>query len=365
MISNIVFDADKTCVRKLTTISTQAEIQTWLEDFLMSNSTNVCLLIADMQHVSTRIINHVRILVEELERVTECSSNKVFFLLLCLTPKQFFYPPYPSFFLKGWEHYYLDTIGSSNSFDIQDWLRNCLHVGTHQNTFLLKHLHEMLEDVIAHLLSSVNFDCDTHAQRCFNCPMKVPKREQLLHEILKTKGVYTVLCEKFCAYWTPQMMLKCMQDAARVSISRKSMVSMAESVKGSFRNYFINFFTYMMLRINRDFYLDILCNEPYCKVVLEPFKDILRELPVPDLPQIGSGVSYSLSRSITRTPIFPFFTYIRDQMDELLERSKKRISEKRLFLGETSLPLVSGDNTFHQSLIEELSCEIEVRLSYN
>ena len=356
-VKRLVFDPEKTIIRKLSTISTQAEIHSCLESAVASSTTKVCLLVANMQHLSTRIINHVRILLEEVEKVSlECRSNKVFVLLLCLTPKQFFYSPYPTLFLKGWEYYYLDTISADSSLKIHDWLRCCLQVGAPQNSFLMKALEEMLPKAITAAVSNVSFGCK--AEKIFNCSMPTPQRRQLLEDTLVRKGVYMVLCEKFCSYWTPSLMLHYMQEAARISIARKSIVCMAESIQHTFKGFFRDFFTYMISVINQEWYLDILCDEQYEDIILAAFKDILRDYPTPALPQLSH--SRHSHRRVKYTPIFPFFTHLHNVVDNLLELCKKKVSEEQSLPGKCDLPLVSNSEELFQTLVEELTTAVKV-----
>ena len=56
--------------------------------------------------------------------------KKLFVLLLHFPPSMFFDACYPSLFLRGWNHYYLDTIGHTPSLtpgvvNIEEWFERC------------------------------------------------------------------------------------------------------------------------------------------------------------------------------------------------------------------------------------------------
>ncbi len=76
------------------------------------------------------MVNHLRVMIEEAEFQTTPTSKKLFVLLLHFPPAMFFDSCYPSLFLRGWNHYYLDSIGHCPSLhpgqlDIEEWLQRC------------------------------------------------------------------------------------------------------------------------------------------------------------------------------------------------------------------------------------------------
>ena len=359
-VRKIVYDPQKTCIRKLSSVSTQAEIHNFMENFIASHTYTVCLLIANMQYLSTNIVNHVRIILEQIEANNDSSHNKIFILLLCLTPKQFFYPPYPSLFLKEWDYYYLDTIASNSPLGIQDWLRACLQVGTPQTDFLLKVLDEMLPSALTTAESSIEIGRKT--RKAVSCPMTIPQQSQSLRDIFVEKGLYAALCQKFCSYWTPSLMLHYLQEAAHIIRSKKSMVCLAESMEHVFKKYFLDFIVYMVSKINQDGYFDILIDQQYSPIVLEPFKDILRDIPTPELPQLSQRRFFPVS--VRFTPTFPFFTYVRNTVDKLLEQSAEKVSNKHFPPGNSHLPVVAGNEDLFQNMKEELKYAVEVS-TYN
>ena len=75
-------------------------------------------------------VNHLRVMIEEAETLAVPMSCKLFVLLLHFPPVMFFDACYPSLFLRGWSHYYLDSIGRSSSahhgtLDIEEWFQRC------------------------------------------------------------------------------------------------------------------------------------------------------------------------------------------------------------------------------------------------
>ena len=83
------------------------------------------------QETSDEMVNHLRVMVEEEEVQSSSRNKKLFVLVLHFPPAMFFDSCYPSLFLRGWNHYYLDSIGhcptisSGHLVDIEQWLQRC------------------------------------------------------------------------------------------------------------------------------------------------------------------------------------------------------------------------------------------------
>ena len=88
------------------------------------------LIVINMQYSTVEIVNHLRIMIEEAEAQFHSSEelNKLFVVLLHFPPEMFFNHCYPSLFLSGWDHYYLDTIAPPEEkgvIDICQWFSHC------------------------------------------------------------------------------------------------------------------------------------------------------------------------------------------------------------------------------------------------
>ena len=68
LLSEVVFSKlDKLALCKLSSIQTQSSVQELLRSFIRSPSQQVLLLLANMQEVGRDIINHLRVMMEEVE----------------------------------------------------------------------------------------------------------------------------------------------------------------------------------------------------------------------------------------------------------------------------------------------------------
>ena len=77
------------------------------------------------------MVNHLKVMIEEAEAQTlTTSTNKLFVLLLHFPLAMFFDACYPALFLRGWNYYYLDSIGQRSThfpgkLGIEEWFQRC------------------------------------------------------------------------------------------------------------------------------------------------------------------------------------------------------------------------------------------------
>ena len=141
-------------VTKVTNSTTQSSITSKLKLFCTSETLEVMMLVINMQHFSVKIVNHLRIMIEEAEVLYPKEIKdipKLFVVFLHFPPEMFFSHCYPSLFLFNWDHYYLDTIAPSEEnavIDISQWFsyfcisENC---NSEQSIFLLEPLRKLME----------------------------------------------------------------------------------------------------------------------------------------------------------------------------------------------------------------------------
>ncbi len=329
IISNLVFeDADQLIVHKISALPSQSAVQEMLGDFV-SGPYQVCLLLANMLETSSKIINHIRVMIEEAEMKSQ-SRTKLFVLLLHFPPAQFFQHCYPALFLRGWDHTYLDAIAHSTVegvVNIEDWFFKCCFpmatdaLADEEDT-LLKSLDHLLPQAISVLSARVYFGNKNDGS--FNSSMNATQRGEALRRLLFECGVGAVLCEKFRAYWKPKVMAEYLERAASFSKQRESTLNITDSIQTQFRDLFFDFCVYMLTRANENFNLDIVffrdCPRPFHKLFIQIFKIF----PTPKLSQLNL-----LSNNLpglhppAPSPHFPFFTLVRGLMDKQVEVSSE------------------------------------------
>lgn len=354
-VAEFVFvETDKLMIHNLSSLLSQSSVQELLKDFVSSEKTQVCLLLANMQETSSKTINHIRVMIEEAELRGRDNNCKLFVLLLHFPPAQFFQYCYPVLFLKGWEYIYMDKIAQSTNkgvVDIKDWFIRCCFPDKesfNETDVLLQSLKQLLPQAISILSARMYFG--NKSDGSFNSNMNVTERSNALKILLFEKKMGEVLCEKFCLYWKPKVMTEYLERAATVSKQRESTLSITDSIQTQFKGLFMDFCVYMLTQANKNFNLDIVYDKDLSSPLYKIFIDIFKILPVPKLKQLNllSNSLHTLKAPV-HCPQFPFFNLVCDlmenQVDMNLEASNLRLniladhtSQERL----TNSLLVSG-----------------------
>ena len=323
-----------------------------------------------MQETSQQVVNHLRIMIEEAE-MHSTQQAKLFVMLLHFPPAQFFDPCYPSLFLKGWDHCYLDTVAHSTSqgvVNIRDWLwRCCFPKKTPlppQKDSLVLALKEILPEAISILSSRMFFGSSREGS--FNQPMNGSQRSKDLRELLFKKGVGEVLCEKFCSYWKPAVMAEYLDKAATFTNDRESTLNLTDSVQTMFKSLFFDFLVYLLSRINEEFNIDILFDYDCTPAVQKLFLDILRLFPLPKLSQL-----HVLSTSLTvptpkHSPRFPFFKIVCEAVERIVEQSHEDTNVKLDLLQEEKAESIdSTPFRIYDHLQEAVRTGVEGKMKVN
>ncbi len=349
VVEKFVFvETNKLVVYKVSSILSQTTIQDFVKNFLDSETAEVCLLIVNMQETTKEIVNHVRIMIEEAETLSTKQTTKMFVMLLHFPPAQFYQPCYPSLFLKGWDHCYLDTIAHSTVqgvVDIRDWFWQCCFPNQSSQLdkdTLLQALLGILPQSISVLSARVFFGSRQNGS--FNCSMNGLDRSKALNELLSKSGqdgktVGQILCEKFRTYWKPSVMAEQLEKAAIFSRNRESTLNITESIQSNFKSLFLDFLVYMVSRMNENYNVDILFDEDCSAAVKDVFLQILSVFPTSKLSKV-SLLSNSLlqPKPLVYTPKFPFFRIVCDIMEKVVEQSREDANVTLDILSEITSP---------------------------
>ena len=322
-LSDLVFeDTNKLMMYKLSNLQSQSSMQDLLRDFVRSDSTEVCVLLANMQETTCKTINHIRIMIEEEELRTPDQYCKVFVLLLHFPVAQFFQHCYPTLYLEGWDHSYLDTVAQSPEegiVDIRYWFNKCCFSDEDSKPVepdtLLQALTQVLPQAISVLSARIHFGKKKDGS--FNSAMNATQRISALKTLLFEKGVGKVLCDKFRDYWKPNVMAEYLERAATFSKQRESTLNITDSIQTQFKALFMDFCVYMLTQANENFNLDIVYADNVSSSTYNLFIDILTIFPTPKLHLLNflSNNLPSLKPPV-HCPRFPFFSYVYKLMEE-------------------------------------------------
>lgn len=352
-----------------------------LREFITSSDAELCVLLIDIQEVSRRTINHIRIMIEE-EELNNGHQCKLFVLLLHFPPAQLFQHCYPALFLKGWDHIYLDTIAhntvkevmdmpdwfdeyteTENSVngvvDVENWLCKCFCYDEINSANPGTALYQLLPQAISVISAKVNFGKKTDGS--FNSNMNAIDRSNSLKKLLFDKQLGRILCDKFSDYWKPKVMLEYMKRAAIFCKRRESTLSITDSIQTQVKALFMDFCVFMLTKSNEDCNLDILYSKDSSATTSQLFCDIFKVFPVPrHLDFLSSSLSTQTPTRHTNCPRFPFFTYIYTLMEKRVELCGEAEDIQLDLLSEHSSPPKDLNDKL-QSLVKAVLMDLDVR----
>ena len=340
LLEQYVFsDSDSLVMCKVSLQHSQSKLEKLLEDFVKSNRC-VLLLTASMQEVTKKMVNHLRVIVEEAESRIE-NTTKLFVLLLHFPPAMFFDPCYSSLFLQGWDHYYLDSITPATLtkgaeiktvVDINKWFQHCCCSGyeaDHHNDQMVTALQFMLEDAVPVIASRLDLKIGRHG--FFHKSIDASQRTSIIKDLLVNKRIGTALSHRFAEYWTPQAMLELLQKVTKFTNSRKSTLNITDAIQTTFRVLFFDFLVYMLSKINEHHNLNILLEKDSTSNILELFLKLLQNVPVPDLKSLqvlSATVTLQALQESDYLPKFPFFKYVCEAVDKYIDDSTEKVNQK-------------------------------------
>ena len=340
---------------KLSNVPSQSRVIDLLRTFVHSDTAEVLLLVVNMQEIKQQVINHIRIMIEEEEAhlLKEGKNQKLFLLLLHFPPSKFSNACYPSLFLRGWDHYYLDTIAHSavkGVIDIRSWFWDCCFpqeaLPPPEEDPLVIALKEILNEAIPILSSRVFFGFIHHGR--FNTSMSGSQRSKILKSLLFEKGMGDVLCEKFRTYWKPNVMSEYLRKAVAFTQSQDSTLNITDSIQTTFKALFFDFLVYMISRINEDCNIDVLFSPNSSPAIQELFLKIVRVFPIPKLSQLKiRSVHLQVGKQTNYVPQFPFFKMVSEAVERLVEDSHEEANKDINLMGDLERNGVEMSITYH------------------
>ena len=327
MVRQVIFsNTSGVILKKVTSLPSQSAIRGLLRSFVSSEEARVLVMVANMQDTSKEMVNHLRIIMEEVETLSH-QREKLFVLLLHFPPAMFYEACYPSLYLQGWGHFYLDSAMHSpeqGMINVEDWFRHCCFTqkSLTSDSFLLV-LQTMLQQAIPMLSARLQFGMKEGSS--FNCRMPPSKRIQVLKDLLLNKGMGAVLCKRFWSYWKPGLLAEHLEKAATFAQSTESTLNISDALQAVFKRSFFDFLVISMSRLNENCNLDVLFDASCTPAVCQLFLDLVAVYPLPKLTQFKllSG-SVPAPQSSANPHVFPFFQAVFCEVEKIVELSRKQ-----------------------------------------
>ena len=355
----------------ITSTTSQQNINHILKQFFDSETSEVLVLVADMNELSKDCISHVRLLIEEKEARCKIKTNKLIYVLLHFSSNMFYTHCYPSIFLNGWQHIYFDTIGEAKAdshIDIQKWLTYCLlkqkgssieHIASHTEPYfvtksiMITWLHNLLPNILISIGIQKTKDIDEV------CKKKTIRDCWYLLLFGFNNMISDVIIERFSYFWQQDATNKLSQQAASYSMKYHSSRTLSNTIKTTVESSFKDIVLYLLSIINDTMAIHTVlkCNEDNTDCVVSLFCQLLSVLPIPksmeeiklQLHEFNQRREHS--KSNISSPRFPFFISVFQSMEAILNKalnlviSTVTIEDNQLSNGSDPLRLEGVTNT--------------------
>ena len=319
--------------------TTAQEIEDVLKTFIDDDTCEVLLLIADMKEMTKDVINHTRILMDESQIHFRKKHHKVMILLLHFPCSMFFRRCYPSLFLHGWEHYYLDTVShpkTEHSIDIVKWFLHCCSSRSTENlqqeiavekedlNFVTNSVMEYwMSEIIPVISAYVYLEMDRwpHSESGDRLT-----RQEIWNKLVFEMNVKDVLMKQFLTYWELETMTELSEKASNFTVIYESTLGMTGAIQTAVQSSFQDFVLYILSVVNKHKAIHALFLENRClDETLSIFLEILSLLPIPKTLQnlkaelIGFTKPMKKKKRSKQAPSFPFFKLIFKQVEFILD----------------------------------------------
>ena len=333
-------------IYKITPDTLEREIEGQIQMFVESGNHTIFLIIANMQDVTLKMINHLRILVEQKENESE-NGKLIVFLLKFPQGQQLFTHCYPALFLSGWDHFYLDSLTTDvsicglpkplqNVVDIRQCFRVALCIASSDDSVSLS-LEPLLKEAIPVISPRVIVGS---TNKIYNKPMSIKERQKLLKKLLLKDNAQQedclctplgkALCSLFTQYWDNITVTKFLEAAASFSFRHQSTLSITSYIQTRIKALFFEFVVYMLWKINEDCNLDCyeFSDSSSTIIVEELFGSITKNLffKAPSLSSL-THACHSLPPPENKGFEFPFFGIICHYLEEMLDCCREIVNK--------------------------------------
>ena len=333
------------------------------------NHSKVLLLVADVKETSVDVINRVRLLMEDSNQ--QLREDKVVILLLHFPSSNFFKHCYPSLFINGWKHRYLDTIGygsENGSVNIAEWLMQSFGLAEVSLNFIKD------DDLNVWLKEVLLLACGYLEIQSINAwPNTFLDKHDILKQVLFSQHVKPVLFTRFRKFWTPFLMITLSRSMAVLSARFQSTMGISDLINSAIKATFTDFILYLLFFLNPHYVFHTIqhSNEAFFDVTMVALARIIEFLPIPhsreDLKvEVMNKIIPSTSSKVTRVPAFPFFKMIYAGVEQELNRCGNEYAVRRKNIvssDQTKMFFTQKPRHYFEEFQDELVCTLQQALT--
>ena len=334
-----------------------------ISDFFQDPMLKKFILVIDMQESSPDGINHVRMIIEELE--PQVTVQKDILLLLHFPSPMFSNGIYPSLFLHGWNYRYIDSLAlhaESGQIDIESWMIECVNKNLPHSGVDLQQNNTALENALQESITCELTPLITEFNSC-----KYINKEGI-EKLLKNKEITTLLCKRFLDYFDVQLYTQYLSDAARVTQERESMINMKIQIEERVKENFFCYLKYVISLCHSHGVINAVLSDSI-EAVFKYIRDLIPYIPVPEsIMKLVKGTSFfkqSVMES-ARPFLCPFFSAILDEVESLIEQSRLKVlqNKEQLEQAQSQQRYIKSEvkNEIVIAMKEEMECTIAVSM---
>ena len=318
-------------IYSLTDTTASHGVHSVIKNFFCNEVYAVLLFVADMKIISTAVIDHTRIIINELEQLYAKDTSKLVILLMHYPSNIKSETCYPAIFLHGWDQSYIDSVGVAKTIgniNIVSWLTRCCFESSHpahnsadpiitKDTFLL-----WIEELLPTIAACIKIE---HLSDWPPTLKTMSDSVDIWRTFLLEMEFANVLVERFLAYWTPAEMIDVSNRASM--ISRTASIGITGIIEAEFHQVFVDFLLYTLSHINKHHGLHVifLKDDEFQEQTKKLFSCMLSLIPLPEnLQQFKVAVlKYEKNKrsgktSRTKAFSFPFFRLIFHVIESVL-----------------------------------------------
>ncbi len=318
---------DLICTYSFTQASTFEKVQNILKKFFQDEVSEILIFVADMKCISQEIVNQTRIMIAEIEYLYAklIGCNKLLVLLLHYPSSLSNRNCYPAIFQHGWDHYYIDSMGSKEDIgnvNIVSWLSQCCFNLPCSDPFVtMETLRSWLEEMLPTIAADIEIKCLSGWPKVKRMTDYVEIWKMFL---IDDKNIANILMKRFISYWTTTKV---------IDVSNKSLVSskafslgMTGKIEAEVLEAFHDFVLYMLSFINKQNGLHVLFLKEgeFRDMTLKLFLNLLSHIPLPSHLEYYKAAAYKNRKKRskdqrTKALTFPFFKLIFKFIENILD----------------------------------------------
>ena len=308
-----------------------------LHHFYDSGEDHVLILKMNMQETSMKSINHVRMMIEDVEN-QHAPSDKIAVLLLHFPSSMFSEGSYPSLFQTGWSHYYLDSVSINEekcAVNTEQWLKQCCFANDYFTYGIRSSLLGLLQQSMPSIPPLLASKLQIHA--CVGPTSHhsgISSQMRFFVQLLQEKGFGKILCSKFLRYWDPSLFAAYLHKAATITYRRESSVSMTVVIQNLIHGKFVEFITYVVSVMVDSQSLHVIF-EPKCPPsVLALFQELVSAMDAPEFSKLRQlNIIHRSAGSKTskhKRWLFPFYGMLSKIVDAIIIQCIQEVNEQTI-----------------------------------